>query len=84
MIELLLTLLVLIAFSFLAFWKSNPILFIVAAGISIMVGLAWYDQYVTNLGLAVGLMLITYSLYCIGMAFRLLFWNRESGEEGED
>ncbi len=81
MIELLLTLSVLIAFSFLAFWKPNPILFIVVAGISIMAGFTWYDKYVTNLGLTVGLMLVAYSLYCIGMAFRLLFWNRESGEE---
>ena len=64
-------------FSFLAFWKPNAVLFMLVAGISIILGLTWYDLYVTNMGVTMGLMLIAYALYCIGMAFRMLFWRQE-------
>ena len=74
--QIALTLGVLMIVSVLAFWRPNPILFMVMAGISIALGFNWYDVYLTNLGLTVGLMLIAFSLYCIGMAFRMLFWDR--------
>ena len=64
-------------FSVLAFWKPNAVLFMLMAGISIILGLTWYDLYTTNMGLTMGLMLIAYALFCIGMAFRLLFWRQE-------
>jgi len=64
-------------FSLLAFWKLNPLLFMLAAGASIMLGLEWYDIYLTDLGLAISLMLITYSFVCIGFAFRFIFWRKE-------
>lgn len=64
-------------FSSLAFWKLNALLFMLAAGASLMVGLQWYDVYTTPAGLTIGLMLIGYSFVCIAFAFRCLFW-RES------
>jgi len=78
MTELQATLLLLGLMAILAFWKPNPILFMVSGGVAMMSGLYWFDIYTTNLGMAVGMMLIAFSLYSIGMAFRLLFWNRES------
>ena len=65
-------------FSFLAFWKPNAVLFMILAGISIIAGLYWYDLYTTNIGLTMGLMLIAYALFCIGMAFRMMFWRQKS------
>lgn len=67
-------------FSLLAFWKLNALLFMLAAGASLMVGLQWYDVYTTSTGLTIGLMLIAYSFVCIAFAFRCLFW-REYGDE---
>lgn len=64
-------------FSFLVFWKPNAVLFMILAGVSIILGLTWYDLYVTNMGLTMGLMLIAYAIFCIGMAFRLLFWRQD-------
>ncbi len=64
-------------FSLMAFWKPNAILFMLAAGASIITGLYWYDVYTTNIGLAISLLLIAYSLFCIGMAYRMLFWRQE-------
>ena len=61
-------------FSFLAFWRFNALLFMLAGGASLMVGLQWYDVYTTPAGLTIGLMLIAYALVCIGFAFRCIFW----------
>ena len=61
-------------FSLLAFWRFNAILFMITAGISLMVGLQWFDVYATDTGLTISLMLMAYSLVCIGIAFRCLFW----------
>lgn len=68
-------------FSLLAFWKYNALLFMLAAGASIMVGLQWYDVYTTSTGLAIALMLIAYSLVCVGFAFACIF-RRERETEG--
>lgn len=70
-------LLPLIFFSFLAFWRLNALLFMLAAGTSLMVGLHWYDVYTTPAGLTIGLMLIGYSFVCVAFAFRCLFWRSE-------
>lgn len=64
-------------FSVLAFWKSNAIIFMLAGGTSIMVGLYWFDIYTTDLGLAISLMFIAYSLVCLGLAFRCIFWRED-------
>ena len=68
-------------FSVLAFWKLNALLFMLAGGASLMVGLQWYDVYVTSTGLTIGLMLIGYSFVCIAFAFRCLFWRGTISEE---
>jgi len=60
-------------FSLLAFWKLYPVLFMIAGGASMMLGLAWYDTFGTNLGLSISLMLILYSLICIAFAFYTLY-----------
>lgn len=67
----------LILFSSMAFWKYNALLFMLAAGTSLMVGLHWYDVYTTSAGLTIGLMLISYSFVCVAFAFRCLFWRSE-------
>lgn len=68
---------VVVVFSLLAFWKSNVLIFMVAAGASLMTGLGWFDVYTTDTGLAISLMFIAYSLICIGLAFRYLFWRED-------
>ena len=72
--------LALVFLSFMAFWKLNALLFMLAGGASLMVGLQWYDVYTTSTGLTIGLMLIAYALVCIAFAFRCLLW----GEFDED
>lgn len=65
-------------FSVLALWKPNPVLFLINAGIAVMTGLEYFNLYVSNQGLAVSLMIIAYSIYCIAMAFRMIFWGQDS------
>jgi len=67
-------------FSVLAFWKLNALLFMLAAGISLMVGLQWYDVYTTPAGLTISLMILAYSLVCLGFAFKCIFWKPYEGE----
>lgn len=61
-------------FSGLAFWKENALVFMVLGGASLMTGLRWFDVYNNEMGLGISLMLIAYSLLCLGLAFRCLFW----------
>ena len=63
----------------LAIWKENYILFLITFGIAWVTGLNSPDiisgNYVTNgMGITVGLCLIAYAFFCVGMAFRLMFW----------
>jgi len=67
-------------FSLLAFWKENALLFMLSAGASMMVGLYWYDAYTNPLGLSLSLTLIAYSLVCLGLALKLLFWKEKSND----
>lgn len=83
MITLLLSFIPLALFSVLAFWKPNAVLFMISAGIAMFVGFYWFDAYTTNLGMAISLCIIAYALYCIGLAFRMIFWNRGKGSEEE-
>jgi len=76
---------ILMAFSFLAFWKMNSILFIILGAIAMMVGLQSPDiisglSETTPTGLTIGLMVIVYAFLCIGIAFRLLFWKEPDSE----
>jgi hypothetical protein len=70
-------LLILIAFSFLAYWRGSPVIFMLAAGSSIMAGLYTPDALgalgYTTFGMSFGLMLIAYSFVCIGLAYGNLF-----------
>ena len=76
-----LSLLFLIGLSFLAFWKYHVVLFMLLAAASIILGFCWYDTFTTNLGLAVSLVLIAYSLASIGFAFACIFRReRRTGE----
>jgi len=74
------SLLFLLGMSWLAFWKPNDVLFMILAGVSIVFGFYWYDTFSTNLGLAMGLMLFAYALFCVGMALRVLFWRSRNEE----
>lgn len=69
-----------IFFSCLGFWRYNALAFMIAAGASLMTGLYWYDIYTTNLGLGMGILLIGYSIVCLGLAFQCLFWRKQAGE----
>lgn len=76
------TFLILIVFSFLAFWKPNAILFMILFALSMMLGLASPDMVssettTTGTDMAVALALIIYGLLCAGWSFRLLFWREE-------
>ena len=64
-------------FSAFAFWKENALAFMLAAGASLMSGLYWYDIYNSAIGLAISLMFIAYSLLCLGLAFRCIFWRED-------
>jgi len=71
-------------FSVLSFWKLNYILscplFMITAGMALMLGLQWFDIYTTDSGLSYSLMLIAYSIACLGFAFRSIFWGEQRGE----
>lgn len=67
----------LVFFCVLAFWKNNPVLFMLAAGAALFNGIYWYDKYDSPIGLSIGLILIAFSVYCLGMAFRYIFWRSE-------
>ena len=68
-------------FSLIAFWKSNAIVFMVAGGASLLLGLYWFDVYTSDIGLTLSLVFIGYSLLCLGLAFRYIFWREDILEE---
>lgn len=68
-----------VVLSVLAFWKENPVLFMITFGVSWITGL--YAPNIisgssdtTVMGLTLGLMLIGYGMFCMLMSFRLMFW----------
>lgn len=64
-------------FSGIAFWKPNPILFILTGAIAIFTGLEYYNITPTNFGLAIGLSFVVYALYSWALAFRMMFYKEE-------
>lgn len=70
---------ILIFLAALAFWKPIAPLFMIMAGISLMLGLYWFDVFTTEIGMAISLGLIAYSLLCIGYAYKVIFW--QPGDE---
>lgn len=77
-------LLVLMILSALGFWRPKAVLssvvWMITGGVSVTLGLYWYDIYTNDMGLPVSLMLIVFWLVCWGYAFAQLF---ASGKEGE-
>lgn len=80
-VELAISLAALAFFSFLGFWRPDSLPFMLAAGVSLIMGLYWFDIFTTNLGLTVGLMFIAYSFVCVGYAFRCIFFRDRTGGE---
>jgi len=68
-------------FSMLAFWRYNAVMFMLASGASLITGLYWYDAYTDELGLAVGILLVAYSMVCLGFALQCIFWRKPASEE---
>ena len=79
--------LVLAVASVLAFWRLNPVLFLVTAGIAIMVGLNTPDllsgNTSTDLGRSVGLMIIMYALAMVAFAYVTLFRLGDGDRDGD-
>ena len=72
------SIIILLAFSLLAFWKPLVPLFMIIGGISLMLGLYWFDVFNNSIGLAISLILIAYSFFSIGYAIKVALW--EGGE----
>jgi len=62
-------------FSGVAFWKPNPVLFILNGAVSIFTGLRWYDLDTSPFGLAIGLAFVVYALYSFALAYRMMFYS---------
>ena len=71
--EIFLTLIVMLAFSVLAFWKNNSIIFFLAAGTAMVVGFTWHDVAATTASLGVSLMIWAYSIVCLIFGFICIF-----------
>jgi hypothetical protein len=69
----------LIFFSVLAFWRPHVLLFMLVMGISMMVGLYWFDSCTDSTGLTVSLMLIGYSFVAAGFGLKVMLW--DGGQE---
>jgi hypothetical protein len=64
----------LVFLSVLAFWRPHVLLFMAVMGMSLMIGLNWFDTYTDETGLAVSLMLIGYSFVAAGFGFKVMLW----------
>jgi hypothetical protein len=75
----------LVALSGLAYWKYNPVMFLVLAGMSMELGL--YTPHalkaidLSGFGTGVGLTLILYSFICIALTYASLFKGERSGDK---
>lgn len=67
----------------LASWQKYPVLFIITAAASLGVGLLVKDIYDTTYGLALGMSLIAYALFNLGMAYKYIFAAKESRDEAD-
>jgi ABC-type uncharacterized transport system permease subunit len=82
--ELFLAFIPVVFFSLLAWWKYNPVLFMVTAGVALLVGFNSPDflspETTTSLEVTIGLTFIAYALLCVGMAFQTIFGSRTEEE----
>jgi len=72
-IMLALGLVFIVGISSFAFWKWNPLLFMLAAGASLICSFYWYDFLGNNLGLTIGLVMFVYALVCAAFGFCSIF-----------
>jgi hypothetical protein len=75
----LLYLLPLLIISVLAFWKESFTLFMIAFGLAMVSGLNAPDIIngkgeTTSMGLAIGILLMVYAIFCAAMSFRLMYF----------
>ena len=63
----------LIFFSVMAFWKENSVMFMLAAGVSILVGFNFFDVEDSAWALGVSLVLWAYSIACLVFGFMCIF-----------
>lgn len=77
--ELLLSLMVLGGMSAAAMVVKSAVLYFVSAAVALSVGLAWYSTYTTTLGLSISLGLFCYMVYCIVMAYNVLWLRAKKG-----
>jgi hypothetical protein len=86
--EFLIGLIILIALSYMAYWRGNPVFFMLVAGASIIIGLYTPDALgslgYSTFGVSIGLMLIGYSFVNIGLAFGSLFRGPSDEEEEQN
>jgi hypothetical protein len=77
--------LIIVFLSYLAYWRGNPVFFMLVAGASIIIGLYTPDALgamgYDTFGVSIGLMLIAYSFVNIALAFGSLFRGPSEGEE---
>ena len=83
MVQLVVTLILFVMLSVLAFWKEAAVPFMVAGAVGLATAFYWYDTYTNNFGLAVSLVLLALSLYYLAVAFRAMFI-RVTRSEGAD
>ena len=79
-----LALITLICLSALAFKEKNAVIFLLTAGVSLILGLTWYDVYSTSMGLTISLTLIVYMVVCIIAAIRCLFISHARAAVGSE
>jgi len=65
----------------LASWQKYPMLFIITAASSVGIGLIVNDFYDSAYGLALGMSLIAYAFFNLGMAYKYMFVAKEGRDE---
>ena len=63
----------LIFFSVMAFWKENSVMFMLAAGVAILVGFNCYDVETSTWMLGISLVIWAYSIACLVFGFMCIF-----------
>lgn len=71
--NVLILLLPLFGFSIWAFWSKHPVAFELCFGLSLVIGLQWYNLFKTSDALAVSLALQIYAFICSGFALSCMF-----------
>jgi hypothetical protein len=82
--ELIIGLIALIAFSFLAFWQGKVAVSVVlwpfTAAIAVLVGFLFGDKYPDYFGVGIGVIFFAYAVFCLAHGYQSLI----QGHETED